>query len=87
MSDCITNRDPGYLRAHADIEHEHEHEHEFDLADAADVKRLRMESIKRRIYCTRTALFALHEQLRAVSNDEEPQPLSEPCLPEYFRSA
>lgn len=81
MNNCITNRTPGYLRAHADIEHEHE----FDLADAADVKRLRMESIKRRIYCTRTALFALHEQLRAVSNDEEPQPLSEPWLPEYFR--
>ena len=22
MKDCITNRDPGYLKAHADMEHE-----------------------------------------------------------------
>lgn len=27
MNDCITNRTPDYLRAHADIEHEHE----FDI--------------------------------------------------------
>lgn len=81
MKDCITNRTPEYLRAHADIEHDNE----FDLADTADVKRLRMESIKSRIYATRATLVALHEQLRAVSNDEEPQPLSEPWVPEYFR--